>query len=135
MTLTKEQKIGIGVGVGAAVAAVVVLTRKAGAAPPVVCTPGDEKCIGLNWCRCKDDGTGWIVVIPNASECAAPLEKAILYGKITDAQTHLAIANALIQLTGYSARATLDGNYRIENIEPGTYEGSVSADGYETYYL
>lgn len=42
------------------------------AAPPVVCTPGEEKCIGPNWCRCNAAGTKWIVVTPNATQCAVP---------------------------------------------------------------
>lgn len=117
--LTKNQKIGIGVGIGAAAALGIALAARA--APPVVCTPGDEKCIGLNWCRCKDDGTGWIVVTPNATECQVTPGTAILYGTVKDAQTSAPIEGILVACNSYSDTTVADGTYRIEGIPAGTY--------------
>jgi len=137
MALTEGQKAGgVIAGIAAFIAILVALARKAVAAPPVVvCTPGEEKCIGLDRCRCKDDGTGWIVITPNAPECQVTPGLAILYGTVKDIETGLPIANALIQLNSYSAYTSADGTYRIEDIEPGRYEGSVQAEGYERYYF
>jgi len=140
MALTKGQKGGIVATIIAAIATAVALIKKAVAAPPVVvCTPGEEKCIGKDWCRCSNAGDRWIVVTPNATQCQVTPGLAILYGTVKDIETGLPIANALIQLNSqlnsYSAYTSTDGTYRIEDIEPGRYEGSVQAEGYERYYF
>ena len=119
MALTKNQKIGIGVGIGAAATLGIALAVKA--APPIVCTPGAEKCIGPDWCRCKDDGTGWIIITPNATECAAPPGAAILHGTVKDASTMAVIDGIVVDCGGYTDTTVADGKYRIENILPGTY--------------
>lgn len=120
--MKKETKQGLAVvgglvGIGLAIWGF----TKAKAAPPVVCTPGDEKCIGPDWCRCNPAGTKWIVVIPNASECAAPPLTAVLYGTVTDADTQVPIEGISVDCGGYTDTTAPDGTYRIENIPPGTY--------------
>lgn len=70
--MKKETKQGLAVvgtmlGVGGAVYAV----SRVKAAPPIMCTPGEEKCRNSNWCRCNPEGTGWIVVTPDDPRCIA----------------------------------------------------------------
>lgn len=65
-----------------------------------------------------------------------PLEPARLHGYVTDFDTGAAIAGAHVELDGpyyYSALTNADGYYDIAGIAPGTYNGLVSADGYESY--
>lgn len=120
MKLTKDQKIGIGIGVGAAAALGIALAVKA--APPVaVCTPGEEKCIGSNWCRCREDGQAWIIVTPNATQCLPPPGTAVLHGKVTDSKTHAVIEGIVVDCGGYTGTTGTDGLYRISNIPPGIY--------------
>jgi len=119
MALSKEQKTGLGIlGALAAIFGIRQLTK---AAPPVICTPGDEKCIGPDWCRCNPAGTKWVVITPNATECAAPPLTAILYGTVTDADTGAPIEGIDVDCNGYTDTTAPDGTYRIENIPPGTY--------------
>ena len=133
MILTGKQKGGIVGGIIAFIATLVAIAR-AGAAPPVVCTPGDEKCIGEDWCRCSEAGDKWIVVIPNATECQITPGLAILYGVATDAKTHLPIQGIVVSCNGYTDTTVADGLYRIEDIPPGTYSVQFvdSLDRYET---
>jgi len=131
--LTKEQKVALGVGLAAAggYAAYKYLKPE----PPVpVCTPGDEKCIGLDWCRCNLEGTAWDVIIPNATQCEVPIGTAVLYGTVTDNGTGSPIQGILVSCNGYAATTAPDGTYRIENIPPGTYTVTFSdpLERYET---
>ena len=48
-------------------------------------------------------------------------EKAILYGFVSDAETQEGIANINVDCDGYTGKTDSNGNYRIINIEPGTY--------------
>jgi len=109
--------IGVLVGTGLGVWA----WTKAGAAPPTVCTPGDEKCIGLNWCRCNPMGTKWDIITPNAAECAVAPGTATLYGTVTDAKTGSPVEGISVSCNGYTDTTLPDGTYRITNIPPGTY--------------
>lgn len=59
-------------------------------------------------------------VIPNAT----------LFGYVTDAETGDPIGGALVQVGGHSTLTDTSGYYQIE-VPPGTYDGQVSADGYE----
>jgi len=118
--MENEKKLGIGLGAAALITAIVAATR-AKAAPPVICTPGDEKCIGPDWCRCNPEGTKWDVVTPNATECAAPPLTAILYGTVTSIDTGAPIGGIDVNCGGYTDTTAPDGTYRIENIPPGEY--------------
>lgn len=132
--LTKEQKVALGVGL-TAVGGYLVYKYVVEAAPPTpVCTPGEEKCIGLDWCRCKEDGTGWIIVTPNDSRCLPLVETAILYGLVTDIDTGYPIAGIVISCDSYTDTTGTDGLYRIEDIPPGTYTVTFSdpLERYET---
>jgi len=66
-------------------------------------------------------------------------DKAELYGKVTNAQTGGNVAGAVVAITGpggvYDAVTAGNGNYRIINIEPGTYSGAVTHPDYETHPL
>jgi protocatechuate 3,4-dioxygenase beta subunit len=67
----------------------------------------------------------------NVALLPAPLN-ATLFGYITDAESGGPIAGALVELSGgYSATTNSQGYYQILNIPPGSYEGQVSAAGYE----
>jgi len=119
--MKKETKQGIAVvgglvGIGLAIWGV----TKAKAAPLVVCTPGDEKCIGPDWCRCNPAGTKWIVLVKDSPVCI-PVLTATLYGTVTDADTGAAIEDISVDCDGYYATTAPDGSYRIEDIPPGEY--------------
>lgn len=67
-----------------------------------------------------------------------PVAKARLYGTVADADTGTPIQGAVIKLaqggvTKYQATSSSSGYYNIDNIEPGTYNGLVSATGYGDY--
>lgn len=73
-----------------------------------------------------------------------PLQYGRLFGRITDLDTGAGIAGALIEIWGpggqYSTLSLgggpdMDGWYEIRNIESGTYQGRVTADGYEEYTI
>ena len=122
---TKGGKIGGAIAlIIAAIIAFLFLRKKVG--PQPICTPGQEKCIGLDKCRCKDDGTGWIVVTPNATECQVAPGLAILYGTVDNAQTNAVIAGIVVDCGGYTDTTKTDGTYRIENILPGSYSVSFT---------
>jgi len=120
MKTETKKKIGIGAVVTGLVATAVAVV-KAKAAPPVVCTPGREDCIGPDWCRCNPAGTKWIVVTRNATQCAAPPLTAILYGTVQDRDTGELISDILVDCGGYIDTTGMDGTYRIEEIPPGEY--------------
>ncbi len=122
--LTKNQKVAAGAGILGLIAALVAAT-KAKAAPPVICTPGEEKCIGPNWCRCNPAGTKWIVLIKNSPVCI-PVTTAVLYGTVKDAVTREVIEGILVDCNGYTGTTGSDGMYRIEDIPPGEYSVSFS---------
>ena len=129
VNLTKEQKVALGVGLAAAGGYVAYKYLKP---PVVVCTPGDEQCIGLDWCRCNSEGTGWDVITPNATQCEVPIGTAVLYGVVTDTDIGSPIEGILVSCDGYAATTASDGTYRIENIPPGTYTVTFS-DPLERY--
>ena len=126
MAETEKSKGGkIGGAIALIIAAIIAfLFSRKGAQP--ICTPGEEKCIGLDKCRCKDDGTGWIVVTPNATECAAPSGTAILYGTVKDPSTMVVIEGIVVDCGGYTDTTGVDGLYHIENILPGSYSVSFT---------
>lgn len=68
-----------------------------------------------------------------------PPAPATLYGKVTDAVTGSAVSGATVSITGpggtYSDTTDYAGNYRIEDIVPGTYSGLVTHPDYEDYYF
>jgi len=117
--LTKEQKVALSVGVAAVGGYVAYKYLKPSVA---ICTPGDEKCIGLNWCRCNPEGTKWDVIVPN-DEVRCPIipGTAILYGTVTDKTTGSPIEGISVNCDSYPGTTALDGTYRIENIPPGAY--------------
>lgn len=61
-------------------------------------------------------------------------EKGNLAGKVTDAGNgdDLLGVNLVLQGTYYGAATDLNGNYRVQNINPGTYTIQVSLIGYKT---
>lgn len=62
-----------------------------------------------------------------------PPVPATLWGHITDAETGLAIAGALIQVGSVaSGLSGGDGRFEITDIPAGTYVLTISAEGYET---
>lgn len=67
MALTKWQKVGIGLGVGGTIAAIIAAI-KAKVAPPVVCTPGDTKCIGFDLYECSAEKE-WVLAEANSPTC------------------------------------------------------------------
>lgn len=117
--LTKEQKVGAGLGLLGLITAFIAATRVK-AAPPVICIPGDEKCIGSDWCRCNPAGTKWIVLVKDSPICI-PVLTAVLYGTVTDAETGLPIEGIDVDCGGYTDTTGSDGTYRIEDIPPGMY--------------
>ena len=138
MPRTKGEKVAIGLGIAGGITGTVVLVKKLMAVPPVVvCTPGEEKCIGPDWCRCKGDGTGWIVVTPNATQCQVTPGLAILYGCVSDAETGLPIEGVTIEIieVGLAAQTDVGGLYRITDISPGVYTIRFSHPHYETLEL
>ena len=128
MAETEKSKGGkIGGAIALTIAAIIAfLFSRKKVGPQPICTPGQEKCIGLDKCRCKDDGTGWIVVTPNATECAALPQTAILYGTVKDTQSGSPIESILVDCNGYVDTTVADGTYRIEDIFPGTYTVTFS---------
>jgi len=64
-----------------------------------------------------------------------PVEPATLYGKVTNAETGGNVVGAVVQISGdggtYSDTTNSSGNYQINNIEPGTYDGLVTHPDYE----
>ncbi len=90
------------------------------AAPPVICTPGDEKCIGPDWCQCNSAGSKWIVLVKDSPTCI-PIETAVLYGTVMDVETGAFIEGIVVDCDGYYATTAPDGSYRIEDIPPGEY--------------
>ena len=123
MAETEKSKGGkIGGAIALTIAAIIAFLFLRKKAQPI-CTPGEEKCIGLDKCRCKDDGTGWIVVTPNATECAPLPGTAVLHGIVTDSQTGLPVGGIVVSCDSYTgATGSSDGLYSIENIPPGTYD-------------
>ena len=122
---TKGGKIGGAIAlIIAAIIAFLFLRKKVGAQP--ICTPGEEKCIGPDWCKCNAAGTKWDVVTPNATECAALPQTAILYGTVKDASTTGVIEGIVVDCGGYTDTTKTDGTYRIENILPGSYSVSFT---------
>jgi len=69
----------------------------------------------------------------NVSLEPIPVAKARLYGYVTDVSTGAKIVGATVALSGlhsYSDVTDANGYYEISNIEPGTYNGLVTASGY-----
>ena len=58
-------------------------------------------------------------------------DKAILYGLVTDAETHVGIPNVNVDCGGYAGKTDSGGEYTIINIPPGTYPVTFTAPGYE----
>ena len=48
-------------------------------------------------------------------------DKAILFGIVTDAETHQPIANINVDCDGYGAKTDPKGQYNMINIPPGSY--------------
>ncbi|MCK6612968.1 MAG: TonB-dependent receptor [Ignavibacteriaceae bacterium] len=63
-----------------------------------------------------------------------PAEKGSIQGKITDAKTKDALpgVNIIAKGTYYGAATDFNGNFKIENVTPGTYTIEVSLIGYKT---
>ena len=57
---------------------------------------------------------------------------ANLYGVVTDAVTGAPIPDALVVLNGYSTLTNSSGYYLFADLEPGSYAGEVSKEGYQT---
>lgn len=55
-----------------------------------------------------------------------PPDKAILYGKIIDAETTSPIPGIQVTVDGYAGVSDSKGNYLVENIEPSTYPVSFT---------
>jgi len=60
---------------------------------------------------------------------AAPV--ANLYGLVIDTGTGLPIANARIDLDGFTAYTNGNGEYAFEGLTPGAYGGQVTKEGYK----
>lgn len=52
---------------------------------------------------------------------AADPDKAILFGKVTDADSLAGIQGIDVNCDGYAAKTNAGGDYQIINIQPGTY--------------
>ncbi|MBS4028302.1 MAG: TonB-dependent receptor [Ignavibacteriales bacterium] len=63
--------------------------------------------------------------------------KGIISGKVTDKRTNEALpaVNILIKGTYYGAASDLDGNYKILNVNPGTYALNVTLLGYKAFQM
>lgn len=53
---------------------------------------------------------------------ASDPDKATLYGKVRDADTNHPIQGINVACNGYTGETNASGDYRIINIEPGTYD-------------
>lgn len=60
---------------------------------------------------------------------------AELAGQVVDASNQEPVANAQITLQGKDQKATTgdDGTFTFENVEPGTYTLSATAEGYQDW--
>lgn len=58
--------------------------------------------------------------------------KAILYGRVTNAETQEGISNINVDCDGYTAKTDSNGEYNIINIPPGTYSVTFT-DQYGRY--
>ncbi len=76
-----------------------------------------------------------VVALAFAAPPAPPPGRANLYGKAKDAATGEPISGVLVSLNGLEVYSDAGGNYIFEDLEPGTYEGSASREGYETAYF
>ncbi len=65
--LTKKQKVGTGLGLFGLITAVVAAI-KAKAAPPVVCIPGETKCVGFDLYECSPE-CEWVLIEANSPAC------------------------------------------------------------------
>jgi hypothetical protein len=66
--------------------------------------------------------------------CLASGQTGTIKGRIVDALTNepIPFANVALQNTTYGGATDIDGNYEIENIEPGLYNVQASFVGYNT---
>ncbi|GAI81031.1 unnamed protein product [marine sediment metagenome] len=82
-------------------------------------------------------GLGLVAVaaLAFAGPPAPPPGRANLYGKVNDAATGEPISGVLVTLNGLEVYTDAGGNYIFEDLEPGTYSGSASKEGYETAYF
>ena len=67
--------------------------------------------------------------------CAAVLaQKGSIKGVVTDSKTGEAIIGATVRVVGtnFGNQTDADGQYRIQNLEPGVYEFQVAYIGYKT---
>lgn len=77
--------------------------------------------------------SGNISFAGNDNEAAAPVVKTTLQGKVTDLKTSEELAGVTIQVEGTNVKAysDIEGNFKIEGIEPGTYTLTVSYISYQ----
>ncbi|MBW6459539.1 MAG: carboxypeptidase-like regulatory domain-containing protein [Bacteroidales bacterium] len=80
---------------------------------------------------------GSVAIAGNDKEPAAPAVKSTLQGKVTDFLTDEELAGVTVQIEGTSIKAYTDieGNFRIEGVEPGNYNLTVSYISYKEMKL
>ena len=66
-------------------------------------------------------GAGAAVWLFLRRKVAADPDKAILFGKVTDADTLAGVQGIDVNCNGYAAKTNGGGDYQIINIPPGTY--------------
>ena len=83
----------------------------------------------------------FLVIFSSASFCSAingpavgANKKAAISGKVIDKKTGESLAGALVEIKGTSIKVytDLDGNYSIDNIEPGKYNVEISYISYSS---
>jgi len=66
-------------------------------------------------------------------------DKAVLMGKVTDADTGGGVGGATVLITGgaggYQVNTSPNGNYQIPDVEPGVYNGEVTHPNYQPAYF
>lgn len=79
-----------------------------------------------------DAADTWAFLLPALGSTVSDVvvSRYAVSGKVTDAEGK-AVAEASVRLAGQSALTDAQGNYKVEDVEAGTYTLSVSAAGYE----
>jgi hypothetical protein len=78
---------------------------------------------------------GLTALIAKAKAKPPPVGKATLQGTVTCAETGYPIPYAKVAVNNVECSADENGDYRIDEIPPGTYTLTVSAPGYKTETL
>ena len=93
--------------------------------------PSDDDYVFMNEVNRLDLSSGQIAYIKYSTECDTTARYCV-NGIVTDELTSLPIENAQVVIGGLSDFTVSDGSYEICGLPDGTYDVTVSADGYDT---